>query len=96
MIALEGNGQRYDCELDLAKICEYERQHPDWSLMDVMTGMSSRMRLSDLDLLASFVKGFEDLDGWLDSGLSIEDLADVYQNSKYLGFTGSSQGTATE
>lgn len=89
MIERIGNGGIvYNLELDLSKVMDYERTHPDWSIMDLFKGMESgALRFTDLDLLASFMDGFQGYEDFVDAGLDVNDLTEAISGSKYLGFS---------
>lgn len=81
------DGTTVEAEIDIGRVLDYEKEHPDWSLMDLLKGMD-RLRFTDMDLLARLV-GFEGLQEFVNLGFTFNDLADVYKNSSLLGFMGS-------
>lgn len=76
-----------DIDLDIATICEYEEQHPDWSITDLFKRME-HLRFTDLNLMARCL-GFADYADYVEQGYSLEDMMAVVEGSKYLGFTDS-------
>lgn len=78
-------GESRDVDLDVDRIIEYESSHPDWSILTLLEGMG-KTRFTDLDLLTRFI-GFEGLKDFTGQGFRIADIADVYQGSRFLGFT---------
>lgn len=91
LLASRTTGEVRDVDLDLDFITDYEAQHPDWSLMDLVKHMD-RMRFTDMDLMARCF-GFDDLRSLVDEGYTIADLSKAMEGSKYLGF---SDGTAED
>ena len=76
--------------MDFDKVCEYERSHPNWSIMKEFEQVGN-MRFSSLDLLASMVGA----DGWkqfASDGFTAEDLAEIIKAGlEELGFTSQDQ-----
>ncbi len=80
-------GVERDVELDFDRICAYEKEHPDWSILDLIAKID-RLRFTDLDLLVGFL-GFPDYRTFVDEGFDIDDIGDLLSKSRYLGFTDS-------
>ena len=73
--------------LDFDKVCAYESEHPDWSLILEMRKFGKTLRFSTLDLLASFCHegGWK---AWTSKGLTIGDLTKVLNEGlNELGFS---------
>lgn len=87
------DGTTVEAEIDIGRVLDYEKDHPEWSLMDLLKGMD-RLRFTDMDLLARLA-GFEGIQEFVNLGLSFKDLADIYQNSSLLGFMGSDAGESS-
>lgn len=83
-------GVTRDLELDIDRICEYEEDHQEWSLFKVFDKIAECPRFTDLNLVATFV-GYPDFKTFVEDGFSMEDLANVVQRSKLLGFTDTDQ-----
>lgn len=78
-------GEEREIDLDVDRVIEYERAHPEWSLMGMMSSMDNA-RFSDFDILA-YLMGFDGLKDLLKSGFSIGVLSEAVQHSEVLGFT---------
>ena len=75
-----------DVTLDFDKICDYEREHPDWSIVSELNGFGGNLRFTSLDTLASFIYegGWK---AWARDGFTIKDLTLVItEGLKELGF----------
>lgn len=76
--------------LNFDKVCDYERSHPNWSIMKEFEQVGN-IRFSSLDLLASMVGA----DGWkkfASDGFTAEDLAEIIRvGLEELGFTSQDQ-----
>lgn len=75
-----------DLDLDVDRICAYEEEHPEWSLFKVFDKIAECPRFTDLNLVATFV-GYPDYKTFIEDGFNMEDLANVVQKSRLLGFT---------
>lgn len=85
MILVNSIGEEVDVDLDIDRIIAYETEHPDWSIQEALEN-ADKMRFSDMDVLARMV-GYDNIKVFFGQGFSISDLYEVYQNSKYLGFS---------
>jgi len=73
--------------LDFDRVCAYEAEHPDWSIILEMRRFGKTLRFSALDLLASFCHegGWK---GWLEDGFTLSDLTNVLNEGlAELGFS---------
>ncbi len=80
-------GIEADVSLDFDKVCAYEAEHPDWSIIKEMKDFGQTMRFTTLDLLASFFYegGWK---AWTRDGFGIKDLTTVItEGLKELGFS---------
>lgn len=81
-----GRGETYRFGISIDAVVAYEESHPEWSLMDDIDGMGSRLRLSTIDRLCRFI-GYSYTD-FVNLGFGIEDLGEIYARSMQddLGF----------
>lgn len=86
MIITSSIGEERDVDLDVDRIIAYEKEHPEWSLMAMMSNMD-KGRMTDFDTLA-YMCGFDGLKDLISCGFTINDLSEVVQHSRILGFTG--------
>ena len=80
--------------LDFDKICDYERAHPDWSIVQELASFNGNIRLTSIDLLASFVYegGWR---AWVKDGFTLNDLTLAISNGlKELGFSSEEEDSA--
>lgn len=88
MVHIESStGIEADVTLDFDKVCAYEREHPDWSIITELSGFGGNIRLTSLDLLTSFIYegGWK---AWVRDGFTIQDLTlAITEGLKELGFT---------
>lgn len=87
-------GVTRDVELDLDAIIDYEASHPDWTLKDVMDGIT-KLRFSDMNLMARFL-GFASVKECMDLGFTLQDMSEMMLSSRYLGFTDSTPETEAD
>lgn len=80
-------GKTVEVTLDFDKVCAYEKEHPDWSIIDEMRSFEGCIRFTSLDLLTSFLYegGWK---AWRRDGFNAEDLAKALaEGLEELGFT---------
>lgn len=80
-------GEEVEITLDFDKVCAYEKEHEDWSIILEMRKFGKTMRFSTLDLLASFIHpgGWK---SWTAEGFTINDLTNVISEGlNELGFS---------
>lgn len=70
------NGQDIYFRLDINAIVEYENAHPEWSIMDDITGLANKVRLSTLDRLCGFM-GYS-YSEFIGMGFRMDDLAGIF------------------
>ena len=79
-------GIQAEIHLDFDKVCAYEKEHPDWSLLKELKDFGDTLRFTTLDLLASFVYegGWK---AWVRDGFTMDNLAEALTNGlEELGF----------
>lgn len=84
------DGTERDIDLDIDAICAYEEEHPDWSITDLFNSMDTKIRFTDLNLMATFL-GFSGFSELFNLGISGAKMYDIVRSSKYMGFTDSEE-----
>lgn len=85
------DGTERDIDLDIDAICAYEEEHPDWSILDLFNSLDTKLRFTDLNLMARFL-GFSGFSELFNLGISGDKMFDIVRSSKYMGFTDSEEG----
>ena len=86
------DGQEVKIEMDFDAVVQYEDAHPDWSIVDLISHAASSKRISDLNLLTSFlmINGQNlgsDYVSCLRNGLKIDDMLSAFREGlTLLGF----------
>lgn len=80
-------GEQYMFSLNLDDVMAYEEAHPDWTLMDEISGAEGTIRFTTLNRLAQFI-GYTYAD-FAKLGFGIEDLSKIYEEeiTGLLGFS---------
>ncbi len=79
-------GVKADVSLDFDKVCAYEKEHPDWSIIQEIKQLGDSQRFTSLDLLTSFVYegGWK---AWVRDGFTVIDLTKALEGGlQELGF----------
>lgn len=82
------NGKETDVSLDFDKACEYEANHPDWSIFIEIRQYTKTLRFTCLAVLLSLTTYKGTWSDWTKEGFTTEDLFKVLnQGLQDLGFT---------
>lgn len=80
-------GTEIEVSLDFDKVCEYEMNHPDWSIIGEVRDLGKTLRFSALNLLVSQTSYDGDFKDWAEDGLTVQNLTDVIvEGLNDLGF----------